>query len=125
MEPQLALIAQESSGGGLFGILILVIPLAALMYLMIVPQRRQRQKHAEFIKQLDVGDEVVTAGGVYGVITFLEDDIAHVEVDTDVVVRVSMASIARAATEPDPAAAKTPSSGDDDEGDADADDEEQ
>lgn len=105
MEPTLALLAQDNQGGGLFSILILVIPLAALMYLMIVPQRRQRQRHAEFISSLEVGDEVVTAGGVYGTITFIEDDVAHVEVDTDVVIRVSMASISRSAAEPEPGAA--------------------
>jgi hypothetical protein len=52
---------------------------------------------------LGVGDEVVTAGGIYGTITYIEDGIAHVEVDTDVVIRVTIASITRAASEPDPA----------------------
>ena len=85
------------------GILILVLPLAALMYLMIIPQRKQRQKQAQFVSNLSVGDEVVTAGGIYGTITFMEDGVAHLEVDTDVVIRVSVASVTRPAAEPDPA----------------------
>ena len=95
-------LAQQNGGGGLFSILILVLPLGALFYLMIVPQRKQRAKHAEFVKNLDVGDEVVTSGGLYGRITYLEEGVAHIEVDTDVVIRVTLASIARAANEPDP-----------------------
>jgi preprotein translocase subunit YajC len=101
----ISLIAQEKSGGGLTGILILVLPLAALMYLMIIPQRKQRQKQAQFVSNLGVGDEVVTAGGIYGTITYMEDGVAHLEVDTDVVIRVSVASVTRAAAEPDPSEA--------------------
>jgi preprotein translocase subunit YajC len=98
-----SLLAATSSGGGsLFSILILILPLGALFYLMIVPQRKQRQKHADFVSSLEVGDEVVTSGGMFGRITYLEDGIAHIEVDTDVVVRVTIASISRPASEPEP-----------------------
>jgi preprotein translocase subunit YajC len=98
-----SLLAASSSGGGsLFSILILILPLGALFYLMIVPQRKQRAKHAEFVSSLDVGDEVVTSGGMFGRITFLEDGVAHIEIDTDVVVRVTIASISRPAAEPEP-----------------------
>src|SRR4051794_29255258 len=98
-----SLLAASSSGGGsLFSILILILPLGALFYLMIVPQRKQRQKHADFVSSLAVGDEVVTSGGMFGRITFLEDGVAHIEIDTDVVVRVQVSSISRPASEPEP-----------------------
>jgi preprotein translocase subunit YajC len=95
--------ATNSGGGSLLSILIFILPLGALFYLMIVPQRKQRQKHADFVQGLAVGDEVVTSGGVFGRITYLEDGVAHIEVDTDVVIRVTLASISRPATEPEPA----------------------
>jgi preprotein translocase subunit YajC len=98
----ISLLAATNSGGSLTGILILILPLGALFYLMIVPQRKQRQKHADFVSSLAVGDEVVTSGGLFGRITYLEDGVAHIEVDTDVVVRVTMSSISRPATEPEP-----------------------
>jgi preprotein translocase subunit YajC len=94
------LAANQSSSP--FGLLILILPLGALFYMMIVPQRKQRQKHADFVSSLEVGDEVVTSGGLFGRITYLEDGIAHIEVDTDVVVRVTLSSISRPATEPEP-----------------------
>jgi preprotein translocase subunit YajC len=96
------LAATSQSGGSLFSILILILPLGALFYLMIVPQRKQRQKHADFVQGLAVGDEVVTSGGLFGRITYMEDGIAHIEVDTDVVVRVTLSSISRPASEPEP-----------------------
>jgi len=95
------LAAAKQEGGGLLSILILVLPLAALFYLMIIPQRKQRQKHAEFVSTLSEGDEVVTAGGLYGTITHIEGAVVHLEVDTDVVVRVSKSSLTRSAAEPE------------------------
>ena len=40
----------NQSGGGLLSILILVLPMAALVYLMTVPQRKQRQKQADMVR---------------------------------------------------------------------------
>jgi preprotein translocase subunit YajC len=92
----------SSSGGGVLSILILVIPLGALFYLMIVPQRKQRAKQADFMSKLAVGDEVVTNGGIYGTINAMDDGIAHLEIDTDVVIRVAVSSLTRPATAPQP-----------------------
>ncbi len=98
----ISILAQDNQeGGGLLGILILVLPLAALFYLMIIPQRKQRQRHQEFVSSLSVGDEVVTAGGLYGTITHIDGPVVHLEVDTDVVVRVSKSSLSRSASEPE------------------------
>ena len=58
-------------------------------------------------------------------ITYIEDDLFHLEVDTDVVIRVARSAIARSTSEPDPAA-KPPSrsrKAKDDAADAGADDE--
>jgi len=80
----------------------LILPLALLgplMYMMIVPQRKQRKKAAEMLASLKVGDEVVTSGGIHGVVTFLEDSVGHVEVDTDVVIRVSKSALTRVSTD--------------------------
>lgn len=90
------ILAQEDkAGGGLISLLILVLPMAVLVYLMTVPQRKQRQKQAAMLQQVDVGHEVVTTGGIIGVVTFVDDDMFHVEVDDDVVIRVAKNAIAK------------------------------
>lgn len=95
MNALLSLIAAEQQSGGSF---IIFIPLIALMgYLLIVSPRKQKKKQAEMMGSLKVGDEVMTTSGLYGTITFLEDNIAHLEVDTDVVIRVSKSSVNRTA----------------------------
>ncbi len=102
MNPLIALIlGQESSGGNIFGLLLPLLLLGPLVYFMIVPQRKERQRHSSFIDQIDVGDAVVSSGGLHGTITFIEDDIVHLEIDTDVVIRLSKASLARMEVEPE------------------------
>jgi len=100
------LLAQDDQGSSI-GLLILLLPIAAIIFLTVVPQRKQRQRQAQLMASLEVGDEVVTVGGLFGVINDIEDDIVHLEVDSDVVVRVGRAAIARKAEEPDPAAARS------------------
>jgi preprotein translocase subunit YajC len=109
----LAILAAESKGNPIVSLLILGLPIAAIFYLMVIPQRKQRAKQQAFLAKLGVGDEVVTSGGVYGTITYIEDGVAHLEVDTDVVIRVAVSSLSRSAIAEDDAAASTAS---DDEG---------
>lgn len=90
------LLAQEQkSGGGLISLLILILPMAALVYLMTIPQRKQRQKQAAMLQQVDVGHEVVTTGGIVGVVTYVDDDLFHIEVDDDVVIRVAKNAVSK------------------------------
>lgn len=95
------LAAQE--GGSPLGLLVIIIPFGLLIYLMVVPQRKQRARQQQLIASLEAGEEVVTAGGIVGVINVVEDDLVHLEVDNDVVIRVSKGSISRTTREPDPA----------------------
>lgn len=101
------ILAQEQ-GGSALSLLIIIIPMAAILYMTIVPQRKQRQRHADMLRKLDVGSEVVTTGGIVGVITAVDDDLFHLEVDTDVVIRIAKSAVARSTTEPDPAERPAP-----------------
>jgi preprotein translocase subunit YajC len=107
----LAILAAEQKGNPLVSLLVLGLPIAAIFYLMVIPQRKQRAKQQAFLSKLGVGDEVVTSGGLYGTITHIEDGVAHLEVDTDVVIRVAVSSLSRSALPEEDAQAS-----DDDEG---------
>ena len=99
------LLGADSSGGGL-QLIFLLLPVAMLVFLL-VPQRKQRKQQQEFLSRLGVGDEVITSGGIYGHINFIEEDtgIVHLEIDTDVVIRISKASLTRSAAAPAASAA--------------------
>jgi len=97
--PNTIVLAAEQSGG-LTGLILPAVLMIGLAYMFIVPQRKQKQKAAEFMSKLEVGSEVVTAGGLYGTINHIEGDVVHLEVDTDVVIRISKGSLARFETPP-------------------------
>jgi preprotein translocase subunit YajC len=66
-----------------------------LMYLLLIrPQRSQQRRHQDLLKALKVGDEVITAGGIYGDVVGVEDDKVHVLIAEDVEIEVARRSIA-------------------------------
>ncbi len=48
--------------------------MVALYFFMIAPQNKKRKEHEKMLAELKSGDEVVTAGGIYGTITSVKDD---------------------------------------------------
>ena len=70
------LLFQESAGGGM-GIIGLLAPFAIIFaifyFLVILPQKKQKQQLAEMILQLKINDEVVTNGGIIGKIKEVRD----------------------------------------------------
>jgi preprotein translocase subunit YajC len=79
-------------GSGFF--LVLLAMFAFMYFLLIRPQRQQQRKHAELLNQLKIGDEVITAGGIYGEIVQLDTERVMVEIDDDVKIAVARRSIA-------------------------------
>ena len=88
------LVAQEEASP-LASLPLLLVLGGGFIYLMVLGPRKEKKRKAELLASLRVGNEVVTTGGIYGTITFLEDNVAHIQVDTDVVIRVSKAALAR------------------------------
>src|SRR3954449_11161999 len=70
-----------ASGGGSSFFLLLIIAFGILWFVLIRPQKRRQLEAQKMLNQLNVGDEIVTAGGIYGEITAVIDD-------DDVMVRI-------------------------------------
>jgi len=64
-----------------------LIFLALMWFLLVRPQKERVRRQQQLIASLEVGDEVVTAGGIVGRIVALDDDEAHIEVAPGVVMR--------------------------------------
>jgi preprotein translocase subunit YajC len=91
------IVAASSSSGGAaivqLGIFML-IPVA-MYFLLIRPQRRRQREAVELQRAVEVGDEVMTTSGMYGFITGFDGDIAWLEVDDNVQIRIARAAIQR------------------------------
>ena len=82
------------SGGGDYSFLIMMVAIFAIMYFfMIRPQNKKQKEIANFRKSLQVGQQVVTAGGIYGKIKEVEDKAVVVEIAPSVKVKVDKNSI--------------------------------
>ena len=75
-----------------------LVMLVFLYVLLIRPQRQQAKRVQEMLQNLQVGDEVITAGGIYGEITGIDDERVQLEVDADVKIAVSRRAIANKVT---------------------------
>ena len=66
----MSLLFFQDAGGGIFGGLGIFLPILLMFgifyFLVILPQKRQRQQLADMITQLKINDEIVTNGGVIG-----------------------------------------------------------
>ena len=88
-------------------IFILVL-LAALWFLMIRPRQRQMKAQQRQIAALEVGDEIVTAGGLYGTVRRIDDEDVRVEIAPGLEVRIAKRAIAGVLTEKHEALAPGP-----------------
>ena len=80
-------------------IFIFFLVMLAFLYLLLIrPQRQQAKRHQEMLQNLQVGDEIITAGGIYGEVTGIDDERVQVEVDADVRIAVSRKAIANKLT---------------------------
>ncbi len=76
-------------------LLALLITFGLMWVLLILPQQRRMKQHQAVVASLRVGDEVVTAGGVYGTITSVDEDTLAVEVAPGVVLRVLRSAVSQ------------------------------
>jgi len=67
------------------GLLIIVLLFGLMYVLMIRPQRAKAQAQARVLSTVAVGDEVLTVGGIYGIVQELEPD----EDGGDIVVEIA------------------------------------
>ncbi|HVU32006.1 MAG TPA: preprotein translocase subunit YajC [Opitutaceae bacterium] len=68
--------APQSSSpfGGSWIIIAYVLLFGAMYFFMIAPQRKKQKEHEKMLSALKSGDEIVTTGGIFGVITNVKDD---------------------------------------------------
>jgi preprotein translocase subunit YajC len=93
------MIAASSSGTSFF--LIIIVAFLLLWLIVVRPQRRRQSQQQQMLSELRVGDEVLTAGGIYGEVTRLDEDVVTLEIAPELEVRVARRAIAVVVQEPE------------------------
>jgi preprotein translocase subunit YajC len=79
----------------------------AFFFLIVRPQRRQLAARRALVQAVEVGDEIITAGGIYAVVVSIEDETMQVEIAPGVQMTLAREAVARRREDPVPAADDT------------------
>ncbi len=91
----ISLLAAGQASGLTSTLLMLVIMFGIMWLFIIMPQRKQQQKLREFRQSIEKGTEVITAGGIYGVVRDIDDasNALIVEIASGVRIRIDRNSV--------------------------------
>jgi preprotein translocase subunit YajC len=84
--------------------LIIIVAMFALLWLFLIrPQRARAQAHRELLTRVEVGNEILTVGGLYGTVLAIdeEDDDLTVEIAPGIEVRIARRAVAAVSPEED------------------------
>ncbi len=85
--------APAAAGGGLMGFLPIILMFVVLYFLMIRPQMKRQKEQKAMIDAIAKGDEVVTAGGIVGKVTKVNDAYVTLEVAASTEIVMQKASV--------------------------------
>ncbi len=86
--------APAPQGGGLSGILMMVLIFVVFYFFMIRPQQKRQKEIKKQRDSMQVGDKVITSGGIYGKIRELKDDnTVIIEIAENVRIKVDKTSV--------------------------------
>lgn len=94
----LATAAEDGDGGSGGNALVSLLPLiliGGLFYMLLIrPQRRRMRDMEHLRKSIDIGDEVRTVGGIFGVVTGVNGDVMMIDVGSGTTLRVATRAVA-------------------------------
>ena len=74
--------------------MLLIVAMFGVMYfLMIRPQMKRAKEHKTMVESLQKGDEVITAGGILGRISKVDDQYVTVAIASGVEIQAQRAAI--------------------------------
>lgn len=87
-----------STGGGLAQLLVPLLLMGGLFYFMLIrPQKRRAQAQQRLVNSLEVGDEIMTGGGIFGTVKEIDEDedTVTVEIAPGTVIRMVRRAVAQ------------------------------
>ena len=73
----------SASMGSMYSLIFMVLMLVVLWFIMIRPQRKKEKADEEMRKNVQVGDEIETVGGIVGIIVKIEEKTVVIETSSD------------------------------------------
>ncbi len=85
--------AHASTQSTIMSFLPMVVIFILFWFLLIRPQQKKAKLHNKMISELQKGDDVVTNGGILGKIAKVDDQVIHLEIADNVVIKVQKGTV--------------------------------
>ncbi len=86
---------EEPAGGFDWMLIVFLVLIFGLFYFLFIrPQRKRQKQHQQLVQELKRGDNVITAGGIFGVIENVSEDSIVIKVESGTTIRVAKDSVA-------------------------------
>lgn len=95
-------------GGNVTFLVSLVLMVGIFYFLLIRPQQRRVRQQRDLVGSLEVGDEVITIGGLYGTILEMDDETITIDAGAGTRLRFLKQAVARKFVEEDEEAGEAP-----------------
>lgn len=89
------ILLQQQSGGsaGMINLLFIVGIIVVFYFFMIRPQQKKQKEIRKAREAMQTGDNVVTAGGIYGKIKEVKETTFLIEVSQGVIIKIDKGSV--------------------------------
>ena len=71
----------------------LILIFVVFYFVLIRPQTKKQKEHQEMVNALEVGNEVVTAGGILGKIQEMNENYVQLEISQNVTIKIQRQTI--------------------------------
>ena len=80
--------------GGITPLIVILVLMIGMFYFFLIRPMRQREKqHDALVEELGRGDEVITAGGMYGRVERIDEDSIVLKVESGAMIRVTKGGV--------------------------------
>ena len=73
--------------------LLLILFFVLIYFLMIRPENKRRKEHEKMVTAIEVGDEIVSSGGLLGKVTKTSDQFFEVNLSDNVKVKIQRTAV--------------------------------
>ena len=87
------ILLQAGANSGVMNIIMIVAIIAIFYFFMIRPQQKRQNEIKKFREGVKVGDQIVTAGGIYGKVKSVKENTFGVQIANDVVITIDKGSV--------------------------------
>ena len=80
--------------GSMLPFIMMILMFVMMYFLLIRPQRKQQKEHQERLASLKIGDEVITGGGIHGIVSNVKDGVIKLKVADNVKLEMEKSAVA-------------------------------